>query len=1777
MILQEFRAKYPEYNNISDMDLVSNLHKKYYANIPFEDFSKQVGLIAASQSAVNKPSQPAAKPKREVFAGGYFGDDPRLSGVFSDNRSLNKSVMTGKDGAAAQPNPAASETLNRVLDDSKQVNTLQPGAKIVDGYRGILEVGAKRGYAGLGRVEAGAMKALADVTGSDTFTNIANALNSRADEIESGTVLRGSPVEGFSPDSIVQELPEAGANAISSIIQTAPALGAGALSGGSALPTIFATTGAQEYMQGRDSGLSPMQALARAVPMASFEVIGEKIGGIDKLTKALNAASTGNGFADLGMAMIASAVREQPGEQITTAGQFITDLSPTVGLNPNGTFNDYLKAAKDTALATALQGGAMGAGGMALNQLANKQIADTAQQNISNAQSADEAINSFNTITETLGASNVSPITQQPAAAVDSGALLTQLDINAGSPAGINAQPVPELGNVNDMGSGQDIASDVPVGVGTGQQFADLTDPILAEALQAADQVHTDDVLVAAPTKVNAPGENLYEERQEFSLDGNVIDTSAQVNNHVEEVNGAFDLTAGINSNDVLRPSTKSAGSEDGVGYATKSISIDALRQNLKSKLNERKVALPKEAKLESFEPIENSNVLFSNSKQADLKSTPQFNRSVFFSGGAGELIELKTASDQSEAKVLNDALVEYGLGENWKNAYETVDVPDSFLELGKEIQVAFGRDVRFVAPTDPKYDIFNGVQLSQAKKAVYINAKSNVNITAIAGHELYHSMERTRPDLHKWFKSQAAEYFVNFPEYKDKLNTLLQQGEQGYDDDTATNELLSDFTGDALSDPVFLKKLADNNPSKFQGLLRAVINFLSRAVSKLSNLASSKYILDVESLRDKLAIVLEAFSSNIPIEDAIQRADIREPLFSRKVEEEAETKVGRKRSLGLDPESDLDAFIRKSQNDQLRWLRQVDAIKERGGKITDQNNVYQAMERMSARAMTRTEDFYDKVVTPLLKEMQEAAITLDDLGDYMYALHAKERNFYIKGINPAFADSGYNDVGGSGMSDAEADEIVNRINGDEKAADYNRFSKQFRNWSEQNLNNLVEGGLLDAGQAAAMRQRFPNYVPLKGFENQDEVGGMLFQGAGFSNGKKLFQNALGRRSKADNPASYIIHSVAEGFLAKEKAHVGGYLERLIKDNPDDTLWTIDKPEKTPTLGKDGAGNPTVIEIDRGYDPDKEVRFIRDGKSVRIQLKDNLLARAYNNRGQKEIGAVLRMSASINSFLRQMWTQKNPVFPFVNMVRDVPSGMLYATGEGGFGLAGKLFKNLPGAWHTMWKHANGQSVKNEEWAKWLTEYRAAGGGIGYRMASDIEATMDKINTIQKKFGGLSVVQAISQGRYDKAVSRTLWVMYNKLVNEFIERLNNAFENMTRLAIYRAARESGMSAAEASRLSKNATVNFNRKGEDTESVRSLYLFANAAIQDVAKNKRSVADAPYRKQVQAILAGVAGLGFMLSALSDDDDDLEEENRNVNAIRFKIGDKTINIPLSYGLIGFQHYLGRSAHKVLNGEDISKQSLRLAGALFTNLTPINPIPNPDRPDVQNLIIGMTPTPLQFPIQVALNRNSFGSDMRPDYNDNPDAYKSFRGTRGSVYSFITEGLNEMTGGDKRKPGAIDVSPETLKAFIHFSLGGTGKFFADSASTVADLGDGRVGNVNKLPVINRFVSEQDITAYRARFYREAVDARDKLSLANKYRKDGNTALFKKNHKWIMTGRIGNQLWKQMSELRDQELMAKSNLHGNELDVKLRGIEKRQIDLSNRFHKMFKETEKRTQI
>lgn len=235
---------------------------------------------------------------------------------------------------------------------------------------GIVEKGVRGAIGNLGKSGTGLIQAGAEALDLGLIADIAASAGRRARNISEGAVLDNKPIAGFARHSLVQDLPGAAASAITSIGTNLPALAANVLLPGSGLPMKGAQSFGIEYSDGRAAGFTPMAAAVRGVPMVLADVVGESVGNRlvgNTLSKSIRGAIDEGSIIPLARSMVRSGVIENPGEQLTTALKFGIDKMPGFGMNQDATLQDYLKAVKDTGLATMLRSGGKVAGESAVH------------------------------------------------------------------------------------------------------------------------------------------------------------------------------------------------------------------------------------------------------------------------------------------------------------------------------------------------------------------------------------------------------------------------------------------------------------------------------------------------------------------------------------------------------------------------------------------------------------------------------------------------------------------------------------------------------------------------------------------------------------------------------------------------------------------------------------------------------------------------------------------------------------------------------------------------------------------------------------------------------------------------------------------------------------------------------------------------------------------------------------------------------------------------------------------------------------------------------------------------------------------------------------------------------------------------------------------------------------------------------------------------------------------------------------------------------------------
>ena len=740
-----------------------------------------------------------------------------------------------------------------------------------------------------------------------------------------------------------------------------------------------------------------------------------------------------------------------------------------------------------------------------------------------------------------------------------------------------------------------------------------------------------------------------------------------------------------------------------------------------------------------------------------------------------------------------------------------------------------------------------------------------------------------------------------------------------------------------------------------------------------------------------------------------------------------------------LKPETKRAMFVRNIV-DRMNRLKQV---QESIGDIPEDLDAYLDAELFIGKARFRVEkfeDYYTKLIERITNNY-----TIDEFGDYLYALHAKERD---ESLRQRFPDKYDENDNPSGMSNKARKKILGKYKKDKLI---NRLVKDFyKNVTNKNLQNMYESGLITDEAYEQLNNTYKNYVPLKGIDNGEDVIPNI--GKGFSTQGKDIRRAYGRKSLADNPFINALSDFQIGILRSEKNEVGKTLYNLALENPNNKLWEVKGLKYKPRYDKEGdlqMLDPEMIGI-----KDFIVRI--DGKIKKITIRDNALLTGLKNLGG---GKAIPLLMSANTFFRATATYYNPEFLITNFERDIQSAGIMITGEQSATLATKVIANVPSAMRGIWRYNRGK--QSTDFSNLYEEYKSVGGTMGWMDNETIEQKVQKLEKRLKSPGSLKV----------KAISKI------KPVFDFVEDMNDSVENAVRLATFKIMRENGYSTKRSASIAKNVTVNFNKKGEQGSLLNSMYLFANAGIQGTNR----VVNAVYKNaKIRKIAFGLVGMGFIngvLNRMIDEDewDQIDDFVKDTNYIVLLNNGKKLTIKLPYGW-NFFYGLGSTAENFIRGDGDARTSLlRLFDTAMNSFNPISG---------GSLLQTVIPT-IGDPIaQIYENKTWNGGPIYPTENPygpkNPDVERYFPKARplsittAKEFRKLTKNLPKYTGGII---DPVDVSPETLDFMFDFVSGGTGRFLANTIQTGSSLFSGELPPLRRIPFVRSKLSDK--TPYKS--------------------------------------------------------------------------------------------------
>lgn len=838
---------------------------------------------------------------------------------------------------------------------------------------------------------------------------------------------------------------------------------------------------------------------------------------------------------------------------------------------------------------------------------------------------------------------------------------------------------------------------------------------------------------------------------------------------------------------------------------------------------------------------------------------------------------------------------------------------------------------------------------------------------------------------------------------------------------------------------------------------------------------------------------------------------------------------------------------MKESYQDSMAALKTLQDLisEETGNQIQSHENAYMAENRMSSENKAQAEIYERDFYNPLRKAVQaliKAGSSYEDLKSYIIAKHGLERNEYMRTQAEQNGEDADRDFAGltalTGMDDvADAEAEAQRMVDDyEQANDTADLWEKINAATKETLRKSYDSGLMDKATYDKVRDMYEYYVPLRGWDC--EVASSEYEY--LTSNKLMLSPALkvakGRTSLADDPLATI------GFMA-ESSIVQGNRNRMkqkflnfILNNPTDLVsvseqwYVLDNAtgewEARNPIIPDNATGDEVAAIVEQFEQEMEalgdkatkkrdglklsmnitkregqehvVRVKRNGKEYCLYINGSpRAAQAINGLTNPDVndGSLYKAAKTVKNWMASMFTSKNPAFIATNLSRDVIwAGTAVAIKEDAAYTA-RYTKNISECLlkaqlpRLLVKFKNGTLDMNNELERYFDEFIRNGGETGFTQLNTVEDYKRNIERFVKEAQG--------KGSITKKAWNGLW--------DSVEFLNRSAEDTTRFMVYMTSRQMGRDMARSIYDAKEITVNFNKKGSGglgASVMNFSYIFFNATIQSLANFGKLMAKHPAKTTIALTLFSSAGflvpmLNLAIQAMlgSDDDDengywDLPEWVRRNNIVLYVPWSDNgyITIPLPHEMRPF-YGMGEIAYSCLMDKENVEDGLQKSLAGFSALLPIDLTGNGG-----NIAVNMTPTIGQPFAQIIANTDYFGKPIykRHEWNErDPEWTKVYKGTT----PWLVDGtrlLNEATGGDNVKSGAIDLNPALIEHLFESYLGGVGKTINKSQKTLEMLWNEDLREWRNVPVVSSFYQTAEERTAGSQINREYYNAVDEM-------------------------------------------------------------------------------------
>jgi hypothetical protein len=834
-----------------------------------------------------------------------------------------------------------------------------------------------------------------------------------------------------------------------------------------------------------------------------------------------------------------------------------------------------------------------------------------------------------------------------------------------------------------------------------------------------------------------------------------------------------------------------------------------------------------------------------------------------------------------------------------------------------------------------------------------------------------------------------------------------------------------------------------------------------------------------------------------------------------------------------------LSKWFQEFADEHVILTKVSNAIRSLNRTISDMSDMEKKQELKNSKISDQLLRFANEEVNPILKQMLENGVSMEDIKQYLHARHAEAYNNRMNDLNHRVDENGnimpyaLKDRA-SGMSTQDANDYLINLSEERENVLKNIAEKWYA------IRNKTQQIIVDSGQETQetidlWNEIYPDYVPLNREQEQQAVPSGLRTGVGIDTRGNFSKRALGSEKAIINPIDALLYQRERAVARAANNDVGKAVYRLALENPNPDFWLPINPDAIRSREKliqelEDMGYANAEEIadnimaepkERYLRPVRESDFVIDpttglpipnGKEVvdarisrNARFGDNVLTLKVNGReryvffNQKDpnavtmvrslknldsqtLGRFLSANRFMNHYLGQVYTVLNPIFGIVNGIRDYPFGMANLSTTPIRGkqaqVSKKIFPAMMGIMGVLRKERASDGSANEGWQKIYKEATEAGFQTSNRYAI--------LNTGEDQ----TYIEQTLKGFTDNNAKQ----MFKYVINMTYD-FASMIENGVRLAAYQQMRETidpetnkPYTPQKAASVAKNLTINFDKKGSRTEALRSLYLFFNASVRGTVRLAETLNPAK-NKSAPYIISGGVLLGVMQAILiagaGFKDDDPPEYIRERNLI-IPTGDgKYITLPMPYGL-NILPNTGRILTEAAidlnkNGfkkAKLGKKSLAWASSFFSTFSPFG-----NQGLSMNALVPSAVEP--FAGVFLTNKNSFGQTIskQDSYKRPTPGYMRTKESGTAPGKELARWLNLFTGGTDYTKGGWSPTGDDIDFLGSSFAGPVLGSIPKTIKYVLNKVEGEEVPAYQVPVVGRFRGETDSKpVITSRFY-----------------------------------------------------------------------------------------------